>query len=110
MMLIPEIETKSLKEIQARQNELLLDVLAYLQSNSSFYQKKFQEERVNISKIKTINDLRYISPSNKEDLFHFNQDFICVPQSEIRDYVTTSGTSGDPVTFALTDNDLERLA
>ncbi|MCL2728081.1 MAG: AMP-binding protein, partial [Bacteroidales bacterium] len=54
--------------------------------------------------------LQHISPSDKSDLFHYNQDFICVPTTEIRDYVTTSGTSGDPVTFALTDNDLERLA
>ena len=31
-------------------------------------------------------------------------------KSEIIDYVTTSGTLGEPVTFALTDNDLNRLA
>lgn len=28
----------------------------------------------------------------------------------IIDYITTSGTMGDPVTFAMTDRDLERLA
>jgi len=54
--------------------------------------------------------LSLIPPSHKAELFRYNRDFICVPQEEIRDYVTTSGTSGDPVTFALTDNDLERLA
>ena len=39
-----------------------------------------------------------------------NQDFFCVDKTEIRDYATTSGTLGDPVTFGLTENDLERLA
>jgi phenylacetate-CoA ligase len=39
-----------------------------------------------------------------------NDDFICVDRSEIVDYVTTSGTLGSPVTFALSDADLERLA
>ena len=34
----------------------------------------------------------------------------CVPRSRIIDYVTTSGTLGDPVTFALTEEDLDRLA
>jgi len=110
MSFFPEIETKSLHEIEAYQNGRLADALAYLQANSSFYRKKFLEERIDISKIKTTHDLRRISPSSKSDLFLHNQDFICVPASEIRDYVTTSGTSGDPVTFALTENDLERLA
>ena len=48
--------------------------------------------------------------TTKEQLQQYNDDFLCVPKSEIIDYVTTSGTLGDPVTFALTDNDLERLA
>jgi len=110
MKLIPDIETRSIQEIEAWQNRQLADVLAYIQAKSVFYRKKFREERIDISKIKTIQDLKHIPASDKTDLFHYNQDFICVPQEEIRDYVTTSGTSGDPVTFALTDNDLERLA
>jgi phenylacetate-CoA ligase len=35
---------------------------------------------------------------------------LCVDRHEIIDYVTTSGTMGEPVTFAMTDNDLNRLA
>lgn len=40
----------------------------------------------------------------------YNQDFLCVSSTEIIDYSTTSGTLGDPVTFGLTEKDLERLA
>ena len=39
-----------------------------------------------------------------------NDDFLCVPRHKIIDYSTTSGTLGDPVTFGLTDKDLDRLA
>ena len=110
MTLVPDIETRSLQEIEAYQNGRLVDALSYLQAKSVFYQKRFREAHIDISKIKTIHDLSHIPTSNKADLFHYNQEFSCVPGTEIRDYVTTSGTSGDPVTFALTDNDLERLA
>ena len=37
-------------------------------------------------------------------------DFVCVDKSQIIDYITTSGTLGEPVIFAMTDNDLNRLA
>jgi phenylacetate-CoA ligase len=39
-----------------------------------------------------------------------NKDFQCVPNSYIKEYTATSGTMGRPVTIALTENDLERLA
>lgn len=48
--------------------------------------------------------------TTKEDLQRHNEAFLCVPKREIVDYVTTSGTLGDPVTFALTESDLQRLA
>ena len=38
-----------------------------------------------------------------------NDDFICVDKADIIDYVTTSGTLGDPVTFVLTGDDLEQV-
>ena len=48
--------------------------------------------------------------TTKEDLQKHNDDFLCVPANKIIDYATTSGTLGDPVTFGLTDGDLDRLA
>lgn len=39
-----------------------------------------------------------------------NWDFLCVPQEKLREYTATSGTMGSPVTIALTENDLQRLA
>jgi len=108
--MIPEIEKLSIAEIKAFQEEKLKQTLQYLNENSPFYKRLFQENNIQVSVIKTLEDLQKIPVTTKDHLQQFNNDFICVPKSEIIDYVTTSGTLGDPVTFALTDNDLERLA
>jgi phenylacetate-CoA ligase len=108
--MIPEIEKASTAEIKTFQEEKLKETLQYLDENSPFYKRFFKENNIQISEIKTLENLQKIPVTTKDHLQQFNNDFICVPKSEIIDYVTTSGTLGDPVTFALTDNDLERLA
>lgn len=108
--MIPDIETISITDIENFQNTLLQKHMAYLTAHSPFYQRKFKAENIQIDTIKTIQDLQKISVTTKADLQLHNQDFFCVDKTEIRDYATTSGTLGDPVTFGLTDNDLERLA
>lgn len=86
------------------------ELLVYLKSNSPFYQKLFDDNKIDINEIKTLEDLTKIPTTSKNDIQANNQDFFCVPQTEIVDYSTTSGTLGDPVTFGLSDKDLERLA
>lgn len=108
--MVPTIENKSSKEITQLQNDLLKKQIAYLRDNSPFYQRKFKSENIQADTIQQITDLTKITVTTKEDLQLFNQDFLCVTKSEILDYSTTSGTLGDPVTFGLTDQDLERLA
>lgn len=108
--MIPKIEQASTQEIKAFQEEKLKELLAYLNTNSTYYKRVFSKHNINISNIKSIEDLVQIPPTTKDDLQQYNDDFLCVPKHKIIDYVTTSGTLGDPVTFALTDKDLERLA
>ncbi len=108
--MIPKIETAPLAEIKAFQNQKLVDLLRYLKENSKFYQQKFEKENIDIATIRTVANLQQISLTSKDDLQEFNDDFICVKRNKIIDYVTTSGTLGKPVTFALTDKDLDRLA
>lgn len=108
--MIPEIEKAAAAKIKAFQEEKLKETLQYLNENSPFYKRFFKENNIQISEIKTLEDIQKIPVTTKDHLQKFNDDFICVPKSEIIDYVTTSGTLGDPVTFALTDADLERLA
>lgn len=108
--MIPAIEKASRDEIKTFQETKLKETLQYLKENSPYYKRFFDENKIQISEINTLEDLREIPVTTKDQLQKFNDDFICVPRSEIIDYVTTSGTLGDPVIFALTDNDLNRLA
>lgn len=107
---MPEIEFQSREKIKAFQEEKLREMLNYLQTSSPYYKRIFAEHNIAINKIKTIEDLQKIPFTTKEDLQLHNQDFICVDSSEIRDYITTSGTLSDPTTFALTEKDLVRLS
>ncbi len=105
-----DIEYKSVEEIKAFQEELLHKALAYLQANSPYYQRMFKSYGININKIKHIEDLVKIPFTEKKDLQLFNEEFLCCEKSKIIDYITTSGTLGDPVTFGCSEKDLQRLA
>ena len=105
-----KIEFKTKEEIKRFQEEKLKIALNYLQENSPFYQRIFLHNNIDIQHIKTLEDLQKIPFTEKKDLQNYNDDFLCVPKERIIDFITTSGTLGDPVAFAMTDNDLDRLA
>lgn len=105
-----DIEFQSPEVIKAFQEEKLGETLRYLEANSPYYKRMFQSFGVNISKIKHIEDLVTIPFTEKKDMQLFNDDFLCVPRHKVIDYITTSGTLGDPVTFCCTEKDLQRLA
>jgi phenylacetate-CoA ligase len=107
---IPEIEIKPTEEIKAFQELKLRDLMAYVNQHSKFYKELFARNNILPESIKTLEDLRRIPVTNKSDLSEKNSDFICVPRKNIIDYITTSGTLGEPVTFAMTEKDLDRLA
>lgn len=105
-----DIEYKSPQEIKEFQESLLREQLQYLKSNSRYYSRLFESNGIDVESIKHIEDLAKLPFTEKRDLQLCNNDFLCVPKVEIIDYITTSGTLGDPVTFGCTDGDLSRLA
>lgn len=110
MVEIPKIEFEASENIKIFQEQKLREALIYLQKCSPFYQNLFQKENISIDNIKTLEDLSQIPLTEKQDLQLYNEQFLCIPQEKIVDYITTSGTLGDPVTFAMSDRDLDRLA
>lgn len=110
MELYPKIEYATREEISQFQDAKLRELLIYLREKSPFYQKVFAENHIDISTINSTKDLARLPFTTKNDLQQNNQEFFCVPLSDISDFSTTSGTLGDPVTFGLSDKDLERLA
>jgi phenylacetate-CoA ligase len=92
------------------QERKLRELLAYVAGNSPWYRELFQHHHIDISAIRTLDDLTRIPTTTKEDLQHRNEDFLCTARDRIAEYTTTSGTLGSPVTIALTAGDLDRLA
>lgn len=108
--MIPAIEQASTAEIKAFQEEKLQETLHYVIKNSPYYRRIFKTQKIQVSDIATLESLTIIPVTTKEELQRYNDDFFCVPKSKIIDFVTTSGTLGEPVTVGLTDKDLDRLA
>jgi len=109
-MRYPEIEFQPLDVIKKYQEERLVETIKYLNENSPYYKRLFAENHIDISKINTIESLQGIPFTEKNDLQRYNDDFLCVPKEKIVDYITTSGTTGEPVVFACSEKDLQRLA
>jgi len=97
-------------EITNMQEKKLQDLLSYVSKNSPFYKELFAEHHIDIAAIKTLADLTKLPTTEKDDLQKRNNDFLCVPAEKVIEYTSTSGTLGGPVTIALTENDLNRLA
>jgi phenylacetate-CoA ligase len=107
---IPIIERATPAEIAQYQSSRLSGLMAYLYEHSPYYRALFAQQGVDHTQIDSLDALRQIPTTDKETFHQHNMDFLCVPTSQIADYCTTSGTTGQPVTIALTAADLDRLA
>lgn len=96
--------------VRAMQHKKLQELLQYLALYSPFYREMFAKNNIDISTVNTVADLQRFPVTVKENLQQRNYDFLCVGRDKIIEYSSTSGTLGSPVTIALTENDLERLA
>ncbi len=96
--------------IKAVQEQKLRELLHYTSLHSPFYRELFASNKIDIGTITTQSDLSCIPTTSKEDLQQRSEDFLCVSRNKIIEYASTSGTLGSPVTIALTENDLNRLA
>ncbi len=87
----------------------LMRTLTYVLQNSNFYKKLFKGVNTTNKELSFL-EWRTYPFTSKDDISKNNLDFLAVPMSEIADFVTTSGTMGDPVTIYLSRLDLKRLA
>lgn len=91
------------------QADLLQKALRYAAARSPYYRQLFAEKGFDARAPFSFEAFRSLPTISKTDLFHHNRDFLCVEPEKIREWVSTSGTVGDPVLIALTENDLIRL-
>jgi phenylacetate-CoA ligase len=79
--------------------------VAYVREKSPFYREKF----AGLSQVRGVADLARLPVTTKEEVSKFNKQFWCVPQDRVVDIATTSGTTGVPTLYPLTQGDLNRL-
>ncbi len=82
-------------------------LLCYLSERSPYYREKLEGFPSGVPDRAALGALPFTS---KDDLQLRNMDFLCVSRDQIREYTATSGTMGKPVSIALTEGDLRRLA
>jgi len=105
-----EIEFQNLETLIDLQNELLQKHLKYIATKSPFYSELFAKHKIDPAQIKTVQSLSQLPFTTKEDLGLFFSKFLCVDEKDIVDVCLTSGTTAEPITICLTQNDLARLA
>ncbi len=109
-MYSPEIVFEESAAITALQEKKLQELMQYVAANSPFYKERFATHGINPGEITTLTTLQQLPVTTKEELQLRNWDFLSVPRNQIAEYMSSSGTLGAPVTIALTEKDLERLA
>lgn len=97
-----EIETLQLKRLQATVRHCM---------NSSFYKKRFQEAGIAPEDIKSLDDLKRIPFTTKQDLRDtYPFGMASVPLRECTRLHSSSGTTGTPTVILHTQKDLEEWA
>jgi phenylacetate-CoA ligase len=79
------------------------ETFRYAKKHSPFYRQLFH-------RFKNVPPLEELPTVDKSVLSKRNLDFLCVPRERIVEIVTTSGTTGKPLLWMLTESDARRLA
>ena len=104
----PEIETASVEQIKAWQDERLAKQVRRVWDNVPYYRKKMEEKGVTPDDIKGVSDLHklpFITKSDLRDAYPFG--LMGVPQSECVRIHSTSGTTGKRVVAFYTQHDVD---
>lgn len=106
----PELETMSRSELEALQLERLQKTVNHCM-NSPFYQNKFKELGITPDDIKTLDDVRKLPFTTKEDLReNYPFGICCVPMKDCVRLHSSSGTTGNPTVVLHSQRDLDEWA
>jgi phenylacetate-CoA ligase len=103
-----EAECMSAEDTRALQLKRLQDVVKRAYENVPYYQKRFAEFNVEPEDIETLEDIEKLPFTTKTDLRDaYPFGMFAVPQDEIVEVHTTSGTTGKPTVSGYTRKDLD---
>ncbi len=84
-------------------DQLWTETFRYTAEHSPYYRELFRGA-------KGIPPLESVPTVDKRVVSERNLDFLCVPRERVVEIVTTSGTTGKPLLWMLTEADVQRLA
>ena len=100
-------ECMSREEMHTCQSRRLVDMVERVYHNVPFYRSKMQQLGLQPEDIRSINDLKRLPFTVKQDLRdNYPYDLFAVPQSEIVRVHASSGTTGKPTVVGYTRHDL----
>ncbi len=103
-----EIETLKLKKLRSLQNQRLRDLLLRLQQTVPFYQQQWEQAGVDLTQVKSVEDLHKLPFTKKSHLRdHYPYGLFAKPMAEVRRIHASSGTTGKPTVVGYSQNDLE---
>jgi len=79
-------------------------------AKAPYYKRLFKNNNIRPEEISSLDDLRTIPFTNRQELDEHGDLFQTVPDDKIVDLALTSGTTGPPVKIPYTTDDLQRLA
>lgn len=107
-----EIETMKRSDLEKMQLERLKRMVDYCYNNVKFYHKKLGDAGITSGdKIKTLEDIKYIPFTTKEDIRdNYPFEMMAAPMKDIVRIHASSGTTGKPTVGVYTKNDLDNWA
>lgn len=103
-----EIETLPLEKLRKLQSERLVNLVNRVYKTVPFYKNKFDELGIDVSSIKSIDDIHKLPFTKKTDLRdQYPFGFLTVPESQLARIHCSSGTTGKPTVVAYTKKDLD---
>ncbi len=106
----PELETMSRDELEALQLQRLKKTVSHCM-NAEFYRKRFAELNITPDDIQSLDDVRRLPFTTKEDLReNYPFGLACVPLKACTRLHSSSGTTGNPTVVLHTQKDLDEWA
>ncbi|MCX5777597.1 MAG: phenylacetate--CoA ligase [Candidatus Firestonebacteria bacterium] len=104
----PKAECMLSKERERLQLERLQHMVKYAYEKIPYYKKSFDAAKVKPSDIKLLKDITKLPFTSKDDLREaYPFGMFAVPQEEILEIHTSSGTTGRPVVVGYTSSDID---
>jgi len=108
MIYHPDIETMPRADLAQLQVERLQTTLNRVCRNVAFYRDLYDREQVDLESIRSLEDLRRLPLTTKEDLRRsYPYGLFAVPLRDIVRLHASSGTTGQPIVVGYTRNDLD---